>query len=97
MSVPDNQIVLYHLQSSREDSLLSLGLPKVDIEPVLFITDFTITFLYFTHILHLWPNKCLYELPFILLHRISLIIPIIYVAVNNKELRLKTARHNDGG
>jgi hypothetical protein len=49
MSVPDHQIVLYHVQSSGEDGHLPLGLPEVDAELVLFITDLMIAFLYFTH------------------------------------------------
>jgi hypothetical protein len=49
MSVPDDQIVSYHIERCLEDSLISLGLPEFDIEPVCFVTDSSVGFPDFSH------------------------------------------------
>jgi hypothetical protein len=57
MSVPQNQIIQNHFQGRRENRLVSLGLPKLDIEAILLIADPSIGFANFSHIFPLWPNN----------------------------------------
>jgi len=50
MSVPDGQVVPYHLQGRLKDRLISLRLPELDIETVAFVADSSISFSNLSHV-----------------------------------------------
>jgi hypothetical protein len=49
MSVPDGQIVQYHVECRVENGLIPLRLPELDIKAVFVVTDASVCFFDFSH------------------------------------------------
>jgi hypothetical protein len=51
MSVPNHQVIQYHVECCIENSLIPLPLPELDVEAAFVIADPSIRFFYDSHIL----------------------------------------------
>jgi len=59
MSVPDHQVIQYHVERCVENGLISLLLPELNVEPAFVIADPSVRFFYVSHILsHQRLNAC---------------------------------------
>jgi len=59
MSVPDHQVIQYHVERCVENGLISLPLPELDVEAAFVIADPSVRFSYVSHILsHKGLNAC---------------------------------------
>jgi len=51
MSVPDHQVIQYHVESCFENGLISLPLPELDVEAAFVMADPSVRFSYVSHII----------------------------------------------
>jgi hypothetical protein len=59
MSVPEHQVIQYHVECCVENGLISLPLPELDVEAAFVIADPSIKFFYVSHIFsHKELNAC---------------------------------------